>query len=81
MICEYFLFDVVSKVQFQSGTIEEIPTFVHAKNEHEAKKIAYDYLMSGKSGYKVFSVLFQYLSISDRFLADSKNISENYPFV
>lgn len=80
-IKKYFLFTVVSKVMFQSGAEEEIPVYVHARNESKAKKMALDYLMSGESGYKVLSVLHQRLTMSNFFIADRGDISEDYPFI
>lgn len=80
-IQKYFLFAVVSKVMFQSGSIEEIPIYVHAKNESMAEKLAFDYLMSGESGYRVSSVLHQSLSMSSSFIAEGRDISTDYPFI
>ena len=80
-IQKYFLFTVVSKVLFQSGAVEEIPIYVHAKTESIAEKTAFDYLMSSKSGYKVSSVLHQRLTMSSSFIAEGMDISTNYPFI
>lgn len=76
---KYFLFTVVSKVMFQNGSVGNIPLYVHARDEFKAQKIAFDYLMSGKSGFKVSSVLFQHLTMSSNFIAESGDISEEYP--
>jgi hypothetical protein len=78
---EYFLFTVVSKVVFQSGAVEEIPVYVHERTESKAKRLALEYLTSEKSGYKIASVLHQHLTMSSAFIANGKDISEEYPFI
>jgi hypothetical protein len=66
---------------FQNGSEEEIPIYVHAKNESMAEKLALDYLMSGKSGYRISSVLHQRFTMSSAFIAEGNDISTDYPFI
>ena len=69
MISEYFLFSVTSVVEFASGDKGLVPCLVYAESEGGAKSAAYAYLVSGKSGYKVASVVRQYLLPSTSFIA------------
>lgn len=72
MISEYFLFSVVSVVQYGDESKGRIPVFVYAEDDREAMKTASDYLMSGKSGYKIKTVIRQYLEASSSFIAKDK---------
>lgn len=78
MIKYCFLFNVASKVIFQSGDYDVIPLLVYAGSEEMAKMLAKEYLESGKSGFLIKEVVGQYLGVSSHFLWDGETKIVSY---
>ena len=81
MIERYYLFNVGSKCVFYDNHIGYVWTLVHAEDEFSAKRIAEEYLLSPKSGYKVKEIDWQELGGSSRFIAENTKISIDFPYV
>lgn len=81
MLNQYFIYNVGSKCVFESGNVDWIWLFIHAKDEFNAMRIAHDHLLSGKSGFKVKAIDWQELGGSNRFIAEDEQISPYFPYV
>lgn len=68
MIKSNFLFNVDSRVCWESGKVGDIQFFVEASNETEAKKIAEEELMN-KEHWKVKEIMWQELAPSRHYLS------------
>lgn len=79
MVNEHFLFNTINNCEFENGKVNFVRLFVFAEDKGKAKKIAKEYLESGKSGFAVKQVVGQDWRPSNSFICEEGTVmcSEN----